>query len=230
MCWEMLQSIHMKDNDKIILQSITGSRAYGLHHEKSDTDRMGLYISPTVEVAGLNWSASKESWSDAGPTGDDTTYHELGKFLRLALKSNPTLIELLFMDEYEILTEEGQKLIDIRDAVLYTDGIRNAYYGYAVAQYERVLREYPDHKPKMARHCLRITNQAVELLTTGSCSPKVADPDLYFSLDGMPFDKMSLLLGQTISKINTAESKLPDAPDRTRVASYLEDVRRNNVG
>jgi predicted nucleotidyltransferase len=225
----MLESINMNSN-KIILQAITGSRAYGLNHEHSDTDRMGLFISPSVKVAGLDWNSKDESWSDAGPTGDDTTLHELGKFLRLVLKSNPTLIELLFMNEYEVLTEEGQGLVDIRDSVLYTEGIRSAYYGYAVAQYERVLREYPDHKPKMARHCLRITNQAVELLTTGSCSPRVADPQLYFDLDKMSFDKMSLLLGQTISRINTAESKLADKPDRKRVAAYLEEVRRNNVG
>jgi len=189
---------------------------------------MGIFVAPTVEVAGLDWNSSKESWSDAGPEGDDTTYHEIGKFLKLALKSNPTLIELFFMNEYEILTPEGAGLVDIRDAVLYTDGIRNAYYGYAVAQHSRVLREYPDHKIKMARHCLRITDQAIDLLTTGTCSPKVADPQRYFALDEMNFTDLSLMLGQSVALINTSESVLPDKPDRDTVRDFLREIRRNN--
>lgn len=189
---------------------------------------MGIFVAPTVEVAGLDWNSSKESWSDAGPEGDDTTYHEIGKFLKLALKSNPTLIELFFMNEYEILTPEGAGLVDIRDSVLYTDGIRNAYYGYAAAQHSRVLREYPDHKIKMARHCLRITDQAIDLLTTGACSPKVADPQRYFALDEMNFTDLSLMLGQSVAKINTAESVLPDKPDRDTVRDFLREIRRNN--
>jgi predicted nucleotidyltransferase len=214
--------------ENIVLEAITGSRAYGLNHATSDTDKMGIFVAPTVDVAGLDWNSSKESWSDAGPTGDDTTYHEMGKFLKLALKSNPTLIELFFMNEYEILTPEGAGLVDIRDAVLYTDGIRNAYYGYAVAQHSRVLREYPDHKIKMARHCLRITDQAIELLTTGSCSPRVADPQRYFDLDHMDFTDLSLKLGQSVALINTSESVLPDKPDRDKVRDFLREVRSNN--
>lgn len=214
--------------ENIILEAITGSRAYGLNHAQSDTDKMGIFVAPTVEVAGLDWNSSKESWSDAGPTGDDNTYHEIGKFLKLALKSNPTLIELFFMNEYEILTGEGQNLVDIRSSVLYTEGIRNAYYGYASAQYSRILREYPDHKPKMARHCLRITDQAVELLTTGTCSPRVADPQRYFDLDEMEFSELSNMLGTTIARINTAESVLPDRPDRDTVRDFLREVREAN--
>lgn len=214
--------------NNICLQAITGSRAYGLNHAASDTDKMGIFIAPTVDVAGLDWNSSHESWSDAGPTGDDTTLHEIGKYLKLVLKSNPTLIELLFMNEYETLTPEGRGMIDIRSAVLYTDGIRNAYYGYAAAQYNRVLREYPEHKIKMARHCLRITDQAIELLTTGTCSPKVADPQRYFALDDMDFTDLSIKLGQTVALINTAESVLPDKPDRNTVRDFLRDVRSNN--
>ena len=53
----------------IILESITGSRAYGLNHANSDTDKMGVFIAPTIEVAGLDGNSNKDSWSDAGQTG-----------------------------------------------------------------------------------------------------------------------------------------------------------------
>lgn len=213
---------------KIILQTVTGSRAYGLNHANSDFDRMSVFVAPTVEVAGLDWNSGKESWSDAGPTGDDNTGHEIGKYLRLTLKSNPTLIELLFMNDYEILTDEAKSLLDIRDAFLYTAGIRNAYYGYAAAQYARVLREHPNHKPKMARHCLRITNQAIELLTTGSCNPLVSNRDELFALDNMSYTELSSVMGKAVARINTAESVLRDKPDRDTVKDFLAEIRKNN--
>lgn len=212
----------------IVLEAVTGSRAYGLNHEKSDTDKMGIFVAPTVEVAGLDWASKHESWSDAGPTGDDTTYHEIGKYLKLALKSNPTLIELLFMNDYEVLTDEGQGLLGIRNSVLYTDGIRNAYYGYAAAQHARVLREWPDHKPKMARHCLRISRQAVDLLTTGSTNPKVSDPQTYFDLDKMGVTELDQFMAESVDEILTCGSILPDKPDREAVKNFLADVRLNN--
>lgn len=212
----------------IILEAITGSRAYGLNHANSDTDKMGIFIAPTVDVAGLDWNSNKESWSDAGPTGDDNTYHEIGKYVKLLLKSNPTLIELLFMEKYEILTWEGEGLIDIRDSFLYTDGIRNAYYGYAVSQHKRVLREWPEHKPKMARHCLRITNQAIELLTTGTTNPKVSNPADYFALDTMTYAQLDEIMATSIDKILTTESVLPEKADRDTVRDFLRDIREAN--
>jgi uncharacterized protein len=216
--------------NKTVLQAVTGSRAYGLNHAQSDIDKMSVFVAPTVQVAGLNWASKHESWSDAGPEGDDNTGHEIGKFLRLTLKSNPTLIELYFMDDYEILDEVGQGMIDIRDAVLYTDGIRHAYYNYALSQLRRVEAEYPDHKPKMARHCLRIARQGIEILETGNLTVRVPDPDEYFELDNLSFIYLIDKLDVAVANIMLAKSILPDEPNRDKVAEFLEDVRRTNIG
>lgn len=214
---------------KTILQAVTGSHAYGLNHSTSDIDKMSIFQAPTVEVAGLQWSARDESWSDAGPTGDDNTGHELGKYLRLVLKSNPTLIELLFMNDYEILDETGKRLVDLRDKVLYTDGVRNAYYGYAKAQVERVKREYPNHKPKMARHAVRITYQGLELLTKGTTNVKVPNPDWYFQFTELPFESMARIMDNYVDRLGNAESVLPDKPDTRAVAEFLRDARRSYI-
>jgi len=216
--------------NKTVLQAVTGSRAYGLNHENSDTDRMGIFVAPTVNVAGLSWTSSDESWSDAGPEGDDNSKHEIGKFLRLVLKSNPTLIELLFMNEYEILDEVGQGMVELRDKMLYETGIRSAYYGYARAQADRILREFPDHKPKMARHCLRISRQAIDLLTTGEFNVHVGDPEEYFALTDLPFFEMGMKLESAISEIDSCESVLPEKYDFNAIDSFLKEVRRNNIG
>jgi uncharacterized protein len=214
---------------KTILQAVTGSHAYGLNHAASDIDKMSIFVAPTVEVAGLHWASKHESFSDAGPTGDDNTGHEIGKYLRLVLKSNPTLIELMFLNEYEILDETGQGLVALRDKVLYTEGVRNAYYGYAKAQVERVKREYPNHKPKMARHAVRISTQGYELLSTGTTSVKVDDPEWYFSLDNMPYEALSILMDVRVQMIDKAKSVLPDKPDTRAVAEFLKNVRRSYI-
>jgi predicted nucleotidyltransferase len=190
---------------------------------------MYIFVAPTVDVAGLHWASKHESFSDAGPTGDDTTGHEIGKYLRLVLKSNPTLIELMFMNDYEILDETGQGLVALRDKILYTDGIRNAYYGYAKAQVERVKREYPNHKPKMARHAVRITYQGIQLLTTGTTDVKVTNPDWYFQFTELPFENQTNIMDNWLENLNTAKSVLPDKPDVLAVAEFLKDVRRSYI-
>lgn len=216
--------------NKTVLQAVTGSRAYGLNHKDSDTDRMGIFVAPTVSVAGLYWTSSDESWSDASPDGDDNSKHEIGKFLRLVLKSNPTLIELLFMNEYEILDEVGQGIIDLRHKMLYETGIRSAYLGYARAQADRVIREYPDHKPKMARHCLRISRQAIDLLKSGEFDVHVGDPQEYFDLTELPFNDMRHKLDEAIYEIESCPSVLPEVYDYTAIDDFLKEVRRANIG
>lgn len=216
--------------NKIVLEAVTGSRAYGLNHALSDTDTMGIFLAPTVNVAGLYWGQQDESWSDAGPEGDDTTLHEVGKFLRLVLKSNPTMLELLFMNEYTTLDEVGQGMIDIRDKMLYTKAVHGAYLGYATAQRDRVLREYPDHKAKMVRHCLRIARQGTDLLSTGTFNVRVEDPEEYFRLDTMPLMNVGMILEKALYSLENAESVLPDEPDIKAVDEFLKEVRRSNIG
>lgn len=212
------------------MECVTGSRAYGLNHAQSDTDKMGIFLAPTVNVAGLYWNAKDESWSDAGPDGDDNTLHEVGKFLRLVLKSNPTMLELLFMNEYTILDEVGQGMIDIRDKMLYTTQVRAAYLGYATAQRDRVLREYPDHKVKMLRHCLRIAEQGAELISTGEFNVRVDDPERFFALDTMDLMRAGMILESALYNLETADSVLRDEPDVRAVDEFLKEVRRSNIG
>jgi hypothetical protein len=75
---------------QIVLEGIVGSRAHGLAGENSDTDRRGVFIAPSVEFFGLD---------DVQETADnpysDEVLHELGRFVRQALKANPGAIELL---------------------------------------------------------------------------------------------------------------------------------------
>lgn len=75
----------------VIYRCVVGSRAYGLDTEASDTDRRGVYLAP----AELHWSlfGAPEQFEDN--TGQWCVW-ELQKFLVMALKANPNVLECLY--------------------------------------------------------------------------------------------------------------------------------------
>ena len=213
----------------VILESVVGSKAYGLDTPESDTDTMGVFVAPTLKVSGWDWGASEETWSDSGPEGDDSTYHEVGKFLRLAVKANPTLIELLFMREelYTVLSPVGAEMIALREHVLSEASVRGAYYGYVREQIDRYANR-PNPKEKMARHSLRLARQGIQLLTTGTMDVRVPDPEEYFALANMDtYPKVALLLRE-LDKLGMCESVLPKEPNRDRIHSFLMGIRASH--
>ncbi|MAP08450.1 MAG: nucleotidyltransferase, partial [Rhodopirellula sp.] len=77
--------------DRVIYRCVIGSRAYGLEDEDSDTDRRGIYLPP----AELQWSL----YGVPEQLENDQTqevYWELQKFIVLALKANPNVLECLY--------------------------------------------------------------------------------------------------------------------------------------
>ncbi|MGH9798758.1 MAG: DNA polymerase beta superfamily protein, partial [Blastocatellia bacterium] len=77
--------------DFVIYRCVVGSRAFGLDTEDSDADRRGIYLPP----AELHWSlygVPEQLENDA----TQECYWELQKFLILALKANPNILECLW--------------------------------------------------------------------------------------------------------------------------------------
>jgi hypothetical protein len=72
----------------IVYVCVVGSRAYGLDTAQSDTDRRGIYLPP----ARLHWALAgvPEQIEDRAT---EECYWELQKFLTLALKANPNVLE-----------------------------------------------------------------------------------------------------------------------------------------
>lgn len=219
---------------RILLQGIVGSTAYGLAREGSDVDRLGVFVAPTVHVAGLDWHPDDETRVETKP---DTTHHEIGKYLRLALKCNPTITELLWLtpDLYEYVDPyAGRRLINMRRAFLSERAVRDAYGGYARQQAHK-LRERGDgsfssdtrkRTTKHARHLLRLLRQGRELLETAALTIKVPDPDDYFAFDDMDTDQMLQVYEREDELFMTAKSILPTKPDRIAIHNYLVYVRR----
>src|SRR5215813_945516 len=76
--------------ERVIYRCVVGSQAYGLAGEESDIDRRGIYLPP----ADLHWSL----YGVPDQLENDDTqeaYWEVQKFLVLALKANPNVLECL---------------------------------------------------------------------------------------------------------------------------------------
>lgn len=217
---------------RTILQGIVGSTAYGLAREGSDIDRMSVFVASTLEIAGLDWHQSKDSQVKQGPEGDDFSAHEVGKFVRLALKANPTITELLWLEQYEILDNLGKSLVSVRRFFLSSSGVKSAYLGYANAQFQK-FEKSGIKKRKHARHCLRLLRQGLELLETGAIEIQVKNPDEYFSLDDMTDDQVVEKLNkefssveEKISSMDDSDFALPLIPDREKIAVILREIRK----
>ena len=76
-----------------VLSVIVGSHAYGLDTDESDVDRRGVYVPPTR----LFWTFEKPPSAVDGPEQERLSW-EVEHFLSLALKANPTVLEVLASD------------------------------------------------------------------------------------------------------------------------------------
>ncbi len=89
----------LKSKGLIVLECISGSRAYGLETPTSDTDIKGVFILPKEDLYGMNYipQISNET--------NDVVYYELGRFMELLLVNNPNILELLNSPKHSILVK-----------------------------------------------------------------------------------------------------------------------------
>jgi uncharacterized protein len=216
----------------ILLAGVVGSTAYGMAGPDSDVDRLGVFTRNTTEFFGLN--QPRESIVHTKP---DVTYHEAAKACRLLLSCNPTITELLWLEQYETKAHQlGDELIALRSAVLSAPRVRDAYLGYAGQQFRKLLArgdgsfsaDTRKRTAKHARHMLRLVDQGHELYATGRLTIRLADPQRYLDFGeavaadpeyARPFMQVAE------ERFDQARPVLPDEPSKGAVASWLRSVR-----
>lgn len=218
----------------IIIEGVVGSTCYGLDTETSDIDKMGIFVSPTRYFAGMDRFLPPQSYHRTKP---DLTYHEVGKFVKLTCeKANPTLLELLFLDAYTVLTGAGRLLVDNRHLFL-SNKIVHSYPGYAWNQAHKMLMRQGTYGSGMSkryekntRHLLRIMKQGQELLSTGKLTLLVT-PEVrqeLFAAGKLPPNKVMDLFNMERKKFDNIKSVLPDEPDYDGVNKLLLKIRKGN--
>jgi uncharacterized protein len=217
----------------ILLSGIVGSTAYGLAHEGSDVDRLGVFAAPTERLHGLH--RPKESHVTTAP---DRTLHEAAKWCRLALSGNPTAMELVWLPAglYEARTPLGDELIGIRMSFLSAQRVRDAYLGYATQQFRRLeargdgsfSADTRGRTAKHARHLKRLCHQGLELYATGVLTIRVENPQEYHDFGDRVAEDASVaqpLLRYYENAFDETRSALPDRPDEAAAESWLRSVR-----
>ena len=216
------------ENKKIILEAVVGSHAYGLATENSDKDILGIYVAPTKEILGIH--KPKKTIVHVNP---DTTYHEVERFIELAMKCNPTILELLFIGKYLKQTLEGLLLVHHRKEFL-SKIIYKSYGGYAISQARKLNAKgsFPskvkNRYAKHARHVYRLLDQGRQLLETGNLNVKVKSRDELMRIGELPVYELITKFEKDFKKFDQTVTTLPDKPDYETINKILLEIRSYN--
>src|SRR5882724_6259050 len=212
----------------IIYRCVVGSRAYGLDNEESDTDRRGIYLAP----AELQWSlfGAPEQFED---NATQSCYWELQKFLTMALKANPNILECLYSPMVEKVTPLGAELVDARQGFL-SQMIFQTFNGYAMSQFKKIeqdIRNSGEIRWKHAMHLLRLLLTDATTLREGHVPVRVEahrDRLLAVKLGELPWAEVDAWRKELHHDFERAvtETKLPERPDYEAANRFLIKARR----
>lgn len=118
-------------NEKFIFKTIVGSQAYGTSLPTSDIDYKGIYIQSNDDILSFKYNEQIE-------IGKDECYYEVRRFLQLAQSANPTILEMLFIDDKFIIeTSPAFELLRKYKDKFLTKKCCMSFGGYAVAQIKK---------------------------------------------------------------------------------------------
>lgn len=175
----------------IIYRCQVGSKAFGLASDDSDDDLRGIFLPP----ARLHWSLRRlpEQLEFADQERNEV-YWELEKFLRLALKANPNVLETLWTPLVLLADETAQELRLMRQAFL-SKHVYKTYSGIAALETGEIHIDVAEHRDEL----LHIRN------------------------DGLPFEEVQRRALELDEQFQQAfeQTTLPEQPDYARVDDFL---------
>ena len=120
----------IRNNNLILLECISGSRAYGLETPHSDTDIKGVFLLPKKDFYGLNYipQVSNES--------NDVIFYELGRFMELLAVNNPNILELLNTPKQAVL-KKRPVMNEIKPEFILSKLCKNTFGKFAVSQIKK---------------------------------------------------------------------------------------------
>jgi hypothetical protein len=216
----------------VIYRCVVGSKAYGLDDAESDIDRRGIYLPP----AELHWSLyGVPEQLDYNAT--EEVYWEAQKFVTLALKANPNVLECLYSPLVEHATPLARELLEIRQKFL-SKMVYQTYNGYVISQFKKLqadLRNKTEVKWKHVMHLLRLLLAGIEVLEHAELSLDAGnhrDQLLAIKRGEIPFDECESWRRTLHVRFDEAfqKTELPQRPDYDAANSWLLRARRSMVG
>ncbi len=211
----------------VVFRCVVGSRAYGLEHEESDTDLRGVFVAP----AEMEWSlyGAPEQFED---NETQSCYWELKKFLTMALKANPNVLECLYSPLVEKTTIVGEELLAIRSRFL-SQMVFQTFNGYSLSQFKKLeqdLRNRGKVRWKHAMHLLRLLITGKATLQEGRVPVRVEshrDDLLAIKRGDWKWARVDAWRKQLHREFEAAlvETALPERPDYEAANDFLIRTR-----
>jgi hypothetical protein len=213
---------------RVIYRCVIGSQAYGLSDAESDVDRRGIYLPP----ADLHWSLYGIPEQLENHETQEA-YWELQKFLVLALKANPNVLECLYTPIVEKATPLAAELLSIR-AIFLSRMVYQTYNGYVMSQFKKMqadIRNKGQVKWKHVMHLIRLLLSGIGVLRDGSVPVKAdahRDRLLAIQRGEVPWEDVENWRLSLHQEFNAAleTTKLPDRSDYERANAFLISARR----
>ncbi|CAN5341013.1 nucleotidyltransferase domain-containing protein [soil metagenome] len=215
-------------NKYIIYRCIVGSRAYGLDVAGSDTDRRGIYLPP----ADLHWSLYGLP-EQIENEQDEECFWELQKFLILALKANPNVLECLYTPLVELASPIAEELLQERSRLL-SKLVYQTYNGYVLSQFKKLegdLRNHGELKWKHVMHLIRLLTSGITILKEGFVPVKIEESRerlLAIRNGQITWEEVNAWRLELHNQFTQAfdQTKLPERPDYEWTNDFLIRARR----
>jgi hypothetical protein len=213
---------------RVIYRCVIGSQAYGLAGAESDVDRRGIYL-PTAD----------QHWSLRGVPEQlenhetQEAYWEIQKFLVLALKANPNVLECLYTPLVETATPLAEELLAMK-SIFLSRMVYQTFNGYVLSQFKKMQADIRNHgkvKWKHVMHLIRLLLSGIGVLQEGVVPVKVdahRDRLLAIRRGEVPWDEVEHWRLSLHHEFNAAfeTTKLPERPDYERANAFLISARR----
>lgn len=143
--------------DRLVFQTLVGSRLHGTHTEQSDHDIRGIWIGDPVELV-------PDQMPDPG--GSDYKLIEIRRFARDLMRGDNNALEILY--GIPMLTKGDFPLFTIREQFLSAEWLRDVL---TYADRARARKESGNRYGSYLAHAWRVTRTAHHAQVTGEFKP-----------------------------------------------------------
>ena len=212
---------------RLAYATISGSRAYGINVENSDTDIRGFYIESLEDLMSIR--KIKEQYEDSE---SDTVIYRFKKFIKLLANGNPNIIELLGTRQEDRLyvNSVAQRLLD-NTSMFLSKKIYSSFEGFATSLFygAEKLWDMPLGQ-KNAMHCIRIYLTGIDILKNGEINTyREKEKDFLLSLRNgeISFRRFNMYRDELRYKMRREAfllTRLPDKVDIDKVNELVQDI------